>query len=144
MFENELAQFDEIFAQADGEKLEQPTLPDGKHKGQVLSMILTKTKKDETPMILVQFLDDSTDWEINIPFFLTIKSIPFVKPNLTALGFPMIGKFSETLLAFCEGFKAPKHVVLEKKTNRKNGNEYVNYTFYRDTDSDNDSDNVLF
>lgn len=144
MFENELSQFDEIYEKSPFEKMVKPSLSDGEHKGQVVSILLTKTKRNETPMIIITFIDKSTDWEIDIPFFLTIKSVPFIKPSLVALGFPLTGKFSDNLQKFCEEFKIPKHVILEKKTNKQEDKEYINYIFYPDFDHLLDNDNVPF
>lgn len=128
MFEDvkieELSMFDDSFAQAK----EIPEIPDGTYTGQVSSVILTKTKRENTPMVIIKFIDDETDWPIDVIHVLSIKAIPFLKKNLLALGFPEQGNFSQNLKDFVEKFSMPKHVSLVKSTYiAKNGKQYSNF-----------------
>ena len=130
MFEDvkveELSIFDDIFNSAKNGRFE---VPDGSYIGQVHSVILTKTKRDNTPMIILKFIDDETDWPVDIVHVLSIKAIPFLKKNLMAIGFPAQGNFSQNLKGFVEKFSMPIHVKLKKETyTTKNGKDYSDMT----------------
>lgn len=131
MFEDvtveELSLFDDTFKNAENKEI--PEIPDGVYTGQVSSVILTKTKRDNTPMIIINFIDDATDWPIDVIHVLSIKSIFFLKKNLMALGFPEQGNFSQNLKDFVEKFSMPKHVLLKRESyTAKNGKVYSNNT----------------
>ena len=118
MFENELSEFDSAFSSVENFS----GLADGQHDGVVESVILTKTKSSGKPMIVIRFSTNDGRVEY-INQVLNIRSAPFIKKNLVALGFPIEGKFSENIETFCRDFKETP-IVLLKKTK----GEFSNYT----------------